>query len=402
MAIIQGLLGILSQSAGKIFNTAFGWATVMLFGKVPQSRQIYLSVIALGSVAWMVALLGTVSEDFASILLAFRPLPGWIDRGWVWLAMLIAALIIPLVVGVASVLMLDPEERPKGLSKAIAVLKGYPYTLGMSITLIMMIAFAPVMKVRTMAKRWTSEHVPVVIESKDYLTVVGDVQKALERGGLKTEAQQASWMLRLPTKVLTLLAGGAIENLVADELTTLTSPEVEVLMHPSDLVISGRELDAARAHAIITEQLTFTKAYMTWDKEANQLEDRLRNLWRQARSRSNGRPDPQAIDKLRAVEGDLRSLRIPYEEWEVLFREKLVVERGLLQVAAGISDKPLEPTDVPPEQTGAGRVPREDGSNSRLIYASLGTAAVAAAIVAWRGLSAEKPTLWEQVRPGGR
>ena len=48
-------------------------------------------------------------------------------------------------------------------------------------------------------------------------------------------------MLRLPTKVLTTLAGGAIDDLVADQLTELRSKRLEVLLHPSDMVISGGE-----------------------------------------------------------------------------------------------------------------------------------------------------------------
>src|SRR4051794_11944153 len=104
---------------------------------------------------------------------------------------------------------------------------------------------------------WTSAHVAVVVEPSDYREVVGDVEQALARGGIQTWREPASWILRVPTKVLMFFAGGAVEKLVADELTTLKSDKVEVLLHPSDLVISGREPDAARAHAILTEQLIF-------------------------------------------------------------------------------------------------------------------------------------------------
>jgi hypothetical protein len=62
-------------------------------------------------------------------------------------------------------------------------------------------------------------------------------------------------------------------------MTVLTSRTIEVLLHPSDLVISGRETLAARARAIVAERLAFTPAYLTWDKEPNKLEDRLRAIW---------------------------------------------------------------------------------------------------------------------------
>src|SRR3954451_8277535 len=78
MAIVQAVLALIFRSAGKLLNTAFGWATGMLFGKVPQDRQIFLSVIAFGSVAWIVAVLGIIFPSFATFLLAFVPLPAWV------------------------------------------------------------------------------------------------------------------------------------------------------------------------------------------------------------------------------------------------------------------------------------------------------------------------------------
>jgi len=40
MAIVQALLAALFRSAGKLLNMAFGWATIMLFGRVPRDRQV--------------------------------------------------------------------------------------------------------------------------------------------------------------------------------------------------------------------------------------------------------------------------------------------------------------------------------------------------------------------------
>src|SRR5437660_356346 len=185
MAIIQALLAFLTRSAGKILNTAFGWATVMLFGQVPQERQIYLSIIAFGSVAWIVAV----------------------------------------------------------------------------------------------------------------------------AGGLETEPLPASWMLRMPTKFLALFARSAVAPLVADFLTNLVAPSIEVLVHPCDIVIMGRDLDAARARAILAEHLTYTKAYLTWTKEANQIEERLGALWRSPTSVASARR------QLAEIDGQLRSLKLSYEEW---------------------------------------------------------------------------------------
>src|SRR5919198_2608122 len=83
MAIVQALLAALFRSAGKLLNMAFGWATIMLFGKVPQDRQLYLSVIAFGSVIWLVGLVAIVFPGFGAFLLAFVTLPPWVNRAWI-------------------------------------------------------------------------------------------------------------------------------------------------------------------------------------------------------------------------------------------------------------------------------------------------------------------------------
>jgi hypothetical protein len=367
MAIVQGLLAVLARSAGRFLNTAFGWATVMLFGKVPQDRQMYLSIIAFGSVIWLTVLVGIAFPVVGAFLLAFLPLPEWVDRNWIRLAMLVAAIIIPLVVGFISLRLPAAEDQPQTTGQKVqTVLKGYPYTLGLAITLILMTLLAPVMKLQALVKRWTTHHIPVVIESDDYMEVVGEVEQALRTGGIETTRQQASWMLRLPTKVLTLLAGGAIENLVADQLTTLRASDVQVVLHPSDMVVSGREHEATRAHAVLTEHLTFSKAYLTWDKEANDLEDKLRAIWQDLRSRADRDRQAGGVDarglrdaagQLQEVEEALRSTPLPYEEWEVLFREKLLVERSLLQLMAGVVDRPTDLAEAPPEDQGAARLP---------------------------------------------
>lgn len=339
MAILQALLAFVFRSLGRILNTAFGWATTLLFGKVPAKKQIYLSITTFGSVAWLVFALGIAFPRFSAFLLAFVTLPEWFNDNWIRLVMLAGAVLIPPITGVLSMVMVDPADRPKTLGGRVKrVLKGYPYTFGLAVTILMMVVFAPVMKVQQLLRRWRVQHVPMLVELDDYLDVVNDLQEALKRGGIETTRKRAPWMLRAPTKLLTMFAGDEFQKLMADNMTMLVGERCEVLLHPSDLIIRGRDLNVSRAHATLTEMLTFTKAYMTWDKEANKLEDRLRRIWlgiMDARERK-GTFDRKSLDELRAIERDLRKLEVTYDEWEVLFREKLQVERCLLRTAAGV------------------------------------------------------------------
>ena len=46
------LLAFAGRFIGKLLNMAFGWASTLLFGRVPQSKQLLLSGISLAALAW--------------------------------------------------------------------------------------------------------------------------------------------------------------------------------------------------------------------------------------------------------------------------------------------------------------------------------------------------------------
>ena len=322
MALVQALLAMVFRSAGKLLNTAFGWATVLLFGRVPEDRQIYLSGVAFGSVLWLVALVGVAFPAVGTFLVSFVSPPEWL-KPWVRVGMLVAVVIIPALVGWLSTRMVDPKDRPSTLR---AIGRGYPYTIGLALTLLIMTVFAPIMKVRDLFRRWTTEHIAVIIPPEHYPTVVSEVRHALELGGIETAPERAPWMLRAPTKILTWFAGRSLGGATDVPLQRLVSPKVEALLHPSDLVISGREKDAAHARAILAEHLTVTHAYLTWTKESNEVEDEIRRAWADIKAHHA----TDASDRLTAVERKLHELTVPYEEWEVLFRQTLLAQRELL------------------------------------------------------------------------
>ena len=56
MALIAPLFAFIGRQVGRIVQMAFGWATVLLFGRVPQSKQLLLAGVSLGAILWVVAL----------------------------------------------------------------------------------------------------------------------------------------------------------------------------------------------------------------------------------------------------------------------------------------------------------------------------------------------------------
>jgi hypothetical protein len=95
-----------------------------------------------------------------------------------------------------------------------------------------------------------------------------------------------------------------------------------------DLLISGKPRLVARARAAMASRLTTSAAHLTISAEAQAVEDRLAAL---ARPRTATPNQPPRFDdaEFAAIDERLSTLEIPYEEWEVLYRQRLQVDRDL-------------------------------------------------------------------------
>jgi len=162
MALFAPLIAFIGRQVGRIVQMAFGWATIMLFGRVPQRKQLLLAGVALGSILFVVTLIGVAFPDIGTVLVAFVPAPDFIDEGWIRLAMLVLAIALPLAVGAGGLFLMDPADRPTGIGgKVVQVVRGYPYAAVLSLVILFLLVVAPIFKVRTIMKRWEDAHIPI-------------------------------------------------------------------------------------------------------------------------------------------------------------------------------------------------------------------------------------------------
>jgi hypothetical protein len=77
--------------------------------------------------------------------------------------------------------------------------------------------------------------------------------------------------------------------------------------------------------------VTFTAAYMTTAEESQQVEDVLLAI----------AEDRAPAGAMAAVDDRLSRLTIPHDEWEVLYRQRLQVERDLRERQAAAADRGL-------------------------------------------------------------
>ncbi|HEY6058204.1 MAG TPA: hypothetical protein VIV06_09230 [Candidatus Limnocylindrales bacterium] len=332
MAIIAGLAAAAGRFAGDVVTTLLGWASMLLFGRVPRSSQLLLSLVTLGSLAWVAMLAGVAVPSVGTLLLAAVPAPSFIDRGWIRLAMLAGAVVTPLLMGVGTLILLEPARRPHGpRGIALQLLRGYPLALVLAGTLALLAAVGLVRKVRSLSRGWTDEHLPIVVKPGGYERLVDDVQSVLDLSGRDLDARPASAILAAPARLVATIAGPGVRQLVPDRLTALVGAGLEVAIYPSDVAISGKAADVARARAAIVSALSSSAAYLTTSAEAQALEDKLRRVGTGSNGRRGARPAQAGrIGDFGPIDAELASLDVPSDEWETLYRVRLQLERDLL------------------------------------------------------------------------
>jgi len=334
VAILAGVVGMLSRFAGQVLNTTLGWATLLLFGKVPAKRQTLLLVIVFGSLIWVALLAGVLVPDVGALIIAAVPLPDFIEESWVRLVMLVGAIILPLLIGLAAVFV--SEKRGRSLAgNAVAVLRGYPFALVLPLMLILLALVGTWRKLRSLAHRWTDAHVPVIVKPGGYDAVLDDVIAGLRGADLDVDAADAGILLSGPPKLLDLVAGRGLGDLVPDRLMILHGRDLEVLVYPSDLAISGTKEMVARARAALATRVSDAPAYLTTSAEAQGIEDRLDEI----RHAASSALVETTLDALHDIDEKLARLTVSYEEWDVLYRERLQVEHELLVGGTPGSDR---------------------------------------------------------------
>jgi hypothetical protein len=354
MAIVGSIFAMIGRFAGRILNTSLGWATLLLFGKVEGRRQSILLVIALASLLWVLVLIGVVLPDAGTFLLAFVPVPDWIDDNVVRLVMLGLAALIPLLIGLAATFVVEAGNRPKGLALPTAILRGYPFTLVLALSIVLLAAVSFVRKLRSMSKRWSDAHVPVVVKPGGYEQVFADLERVIDRAGLDVHPQPAPGVLTIPPKILKKAAGDTFGGLVPDRLMMLVGRELEVLVYPADVAISGSKNAMARARAAIAAELTHSPAYMTTSAESERVEDAILAVATAAEG-ADGSTAVELRRRLKSLDGEISKLAVPFDEWETVYRQRLQVERDLL--AKRLADAPaIAPANEPPRGSLAGRL----------------------------------------------
>lgn len=315
MAIIASLFAFVGRFVGRVLTTTLGWASVLLFGRVPQDRQVWLAVLTFGSLAWVALAAGVLLPDVGTLLLAAVPRPDWIPEELVRWAMLAGALILPVVLGGVTLLLQDPEDRPKGVDLLKQLARGYALVPVLAVTLVVLAVAGTLGKLNSVIHRRQDAHIALVVRPGRYEALVDTLEKTLRAGGLVTSRGKGPSVLTIPAKALAKVGGGGIGSLVPDELIVLQGPEVKVSVYPADLAITGSRDAVPKARALVARDVPSRDAWFTTTKEAQKLEDALAALETADLATREA--------KLPALDARLLDLEIDQDTFEVLYRRRL-------------------------------------------------------------------------------
>ena len=182
---------------------------------------------------------------------------------------------LPLAVGLATVMAGDEEDRPKGIALVVQILRGYLITPVLGGTVLFLAAISVIRQVRAAQKGWDDASIPIIVKPGRYDAVAADIEAALIESGLEVTRKRAPRSLGVPPRLLVAAGGGSTQRELPDELVEFDADDLNVILYPSDVFILGRQQSVARARAAIARRLAFADAYSRPADESEEIEDRL-------------------------------------------------------------------------------------------------------------------------------
>jgi uncharacterized membrane protein YqjE len=328
VAIIEALFRFIAKSAGKIVNALFGWAVIAIFGNVSEKEKPVLSGAVTIAALWPIVLIGIPIPKIATFFLAFAPIPKWVPSSVVRIVWIALAALVPLVVG--SIVAKHAKAEKAGRNFGQRFWSGIRLTAAIAAAFLVVTVGAPIKRLKAVLKHWEDESVPLIIEKEVYHIVAEEVHEAMSIGGIRVACAELPWAMRAVVSLLRGIGGQVMQRSLPDSFEYFENEAMTVLITTSGVMMQGEKEQVARAHGFISEAMTFTPALQTTDEEAQDIERELKEIWRVFREeREAHQGSGILLSRVVDVAGELAERSLPYDEWQVSYRELLQLSRAI-------------------------------------------------------------------------
>jgi hypothetical protein len=362
MAILQALFALITKSAGKILNAIFGWAVRALFGRTTPTEQIFFSGLVGAAVAWPLLLVGAAMPKVGAFLLAFIPIPHWVPSWIVRVVWLGLAALVPFSLGLAIASKAPPTGPRESFVKRL--LRGFPITVGLAAAFLIMFVSVPLIRFWAMVKKQGSADIPVATDTDAYHQVAALTFAVLNRHGFGLRKSVPGWWVRAPTRILSWFGGDALRAFVPQTLEYFDSPSLNVSFYPSGVILRGAPQKTTWAHGLIAEAVVHSQGLQTSEPLAQDLEKQIRRVWRVFDEQPSAHVNStRLLGRSREISDDLGKLDVGFDDWQILYRQILQLERALRGQTQLLDEKPSPQPEESQMADAKNQPPRTEDAN---------------------------------------
>ena len=325
-------LVLVLQIFGRSTSFALGWATSLFFGQIPGNKGRVVSAASVISLVWVLLL------AFVGPLLATGILCEWLGlldfTAWdldlveVLVPLLGLILLPPLVTLMAEISNFHESPSLGGWVSRIPL--SYPIALSLGLGLLLMLVVTPVLQLRRRREGRTTQHLPLIVKEGRFEELSEDIRAWLEQiTGTKARQEEFRGIASWPMRVLRFAAARLLRSVVADDPVRLRAGDVEIALFAMNLSVTAPKDEVFRVRAALHKRLALTEAFLTWSEVPQRFEAELMEL-RLAKDLTLG----ERIAALEALQEEIDAAEIKSDEWDVLYRLRLQVERDAYEAAA--------------------------------------------------------------------
>ena len=333
MPFLPFVLLLAWQAISRSASFALGWATALYFGQVPGRQGRMLSVVSLVAAGWVILIVGfAVPILGGAILEATGVIEENFDVEFVHYAGLVAAIAAapPLIAAITVWGGFHADRSVRTWLRLVPM--SYPSTAMLGASVLQMVAFTPVLLFQRWRQKRKYVQVSLVMrEGTDDEALVEALRDALGSiGADDVSVAEASGPKVWPMRTVGFAAEHLLGAVVRGEPMRLAAGDLEIYAYATNISIQGPKEDTYRVRAAVQRRLGFHDAFLTWNDEAQELEEELLAAHREADG------DVDALrERLDRIQGRMDTASLNSEEWNVLYRRRLQVE---LAARTGRSD----------------------------------------------------------------
>src|SRR5258705_1590520 len=201
MTTLVSLIGIVGHAIGGVLTSSLGWASSLLYGRVPADHRKYVDIVMGASLIWGILVLVTLLPGVGAFLLATTPFVNSIGLAVLRSVILVGLVLLPAVVGLAGCFVPSDENRPTGIAILGTVLRGYPLAILLVGSALFLPAVGIARKIGNTRRGWSDGHIAIVVKPRAYERLGAEVAAVFAEHGSETAAHDAPVILCGPGRL---------------------------------------------------------------------------------------------------------------------------------------------------------------------------------------------------------